>query len=445
MLSSTVDIPQLSSTSLLGHLPAFRDDRAGFLLRVADRAPGAAMLRVGIFSAVSVSSPELAHEVLQAKAASFVKSPGLSIFLRPLLGNGLLTNEGSDHARQRRLLAPAFAHKRVASYAATMAERAERTAEGLADGERIDAAETMMRLTLEIVGKTLFDAEVGSDAAAVGEALTTAMELAMGQMASLFPLPPAIPSPSNLRSRRAVARLDEVVYRIIRERRGKHEDRGDVLSILLSAKDEDGTTMTDEQIRDEAMTLFLAGHETTANALTWALYLLARHPDVQSRVEREVRELGLPPTHADLERLPLTLATLKEAMRLYPPAYMIGRQARADVAIGSHHVKKGQIVVVNVLGIHHRSDLWPDPTRFDPERFMNGGEKALPRCAYLPFGAGPRVCIGNHFALMEGQVILATLLRRARFHLLRDEPPELEPLVTLRPRFGLPMRVERLC
>jgi cytochrome P450 len=351
-----------------------------------------------------------------------------------------LTSEGAVHTRQRKLLAPAFAHKRIASYAETMAERAARFAAGVDDGAEIDAAEAMMKLTLEIVGKTLFDAELGSDASAVGEALTTIMRTTLIQLGSLVPMPPFVPSPTNLRNRRAVARLDKIVYRIIRERRAREVDRGDLLSMLLATRDEEGSAMTDKQVRDETMTLFLAGHETTANAMAWTLMLLAQNPDARAKVEAEVDALGRAPTYDDLKQLPYALAALKEAMRLYPPAYIVARRAIEPVTIGGHHVKKNTLVFVNILGIHHRPDVWPEPEVFRPERFLGDREKQLPRCAYVPFGAGPRICIGNHFALMEGHILLATILRRLRLDLVTSAPVESEPLVTLRPKGGLPMR-----
>ncbi|MBN9165530.1 MAG: cytochrome P450 [Myxococcales bacterium] len=262
----------------------------------------------------------------------------------------------------------------------------------------------------------------------------------MGQLGSVLPLPPMIPSPQNLRYKRAVARLDDVVYRIIRERRAEGADRGDVLSMLLHARDEEGASMTDRQVRDEAMTLALAGHETTANALAWTFYLLARHPEVRARMESEIDALGHAPTYDDLKKLPYTLAVFKEAMRLYPPAYILGRRPIEDTSIGEYRVRRNSIVLVSVMGIHRRPDVWSDPERFDPERFLGEREKQLPRCAYMPFGAGPRICIGNHFALMEGHVVLATIARRVRFDLASAAPVELDPLVTLRPKGGMHMR-----
>lgn len=443
--------PRLAGSPLLGHLLAFRNDRAAMQLRTARSHPDLALMRMGVFDVLLVSSPSLAHEVLQVQEEAFSKSLGLSVFLRPLLGDGLLTSERELHARQRRLMAPAFTLKRIALYADTMAERASKAVARWTDGETFDAAEAMMRLTLDIVGKTLFDAEVGSDAEAVGEALTRIMSNTVSSMASLLPLPPVVPTPGNLASRRAVARLDAIIYGLIAQRRREPGDRGDVLSTLLAAQDEDGSVMTDRQVRDEAMTLFLAGHETTANALAWALYLLARNPEVRARAEEETAALvsrTTPLAFEDLKRLPFTLAVLKEAMRLYPPAYVVGRRTRRDVVLtggasGAYRVKKNTNVIVNVLGIHRRADTYPDPDRFDPARFLGEREKELPRCAYMPFGAGSRVCIGNHFALMEGHLLLATILGAVRLDLVRDEPVVTEPLVTLRPRGGVSMRVSR--
>jgi cytochrome P450 len=320
-------------------------------------------------------------------------------------------------------------------------------------GETFDAAEAMMRLTLEIVGKTLFDAEVGSEAAAVGDALTEVMENTVATLGSILPMPPVVPTPRNLANRRARGKLDAIIYGLIAERRKHPTDGGDLLSLLLAARDEDGSAMSDKQVRDEAMTLFLAGHETTANALVWALYLLARHPDVRARAEEEVARLGRrdrPLTMEDLKSLPYVLATVKETMRLYPPAYIIGRRALKEVTVAGPRpgervrIGKNKVVFVNVLGIHRRPDLFPDPETFDPVRFLGDREKELPRCAYLPFGAGPRICIGNHFALMEAHLLLATIVGGARLDLLPGSGEvEMEPLVTLRPRGGVQMRVER--
>jgi cytochrome P450 len=443
--------------SPFAHLREFGSNRTAMQLRVARTHPHVAAMRVGLFDAVLVNSPAVAQDVLQTHAESFHKSLGLSLFLRPALGDGLLTSEGGAHARQRRLIAPALTHKRIASYADTMAERASRTVDSWREGASFDVSEAMMRLTLEVVGKTLFDAEIGSDAAAVGEALTEVMENTVATLGSVLPMPPFIPTLRNLANRRAQAKLDAIVYGLIAERKRAPAglaERGDLLSLLLAARGEDGSAMSDKQVRDEAMTLFLAGHETTANALAWALYLLARHPDVRARAEAEAAPLvrrGVPLTMEDLKSLPYTLAVFKETMRLYPPVYLIGRRALKEVFVTGERpgetcrIGKNKVVFVNVLGIHRRPDLYPDPDTFDPTRFLGDREKELPRCAYLPFSAGPRVCIGNHFALMEGHLLLATMVGGARLDLLPGRAPvEMEPLITLRPRGGIQMRVTKV-
>jgi cytochrome P450 len=444
--------PRIPGLPLVGHLMDFRSDRTAVQLRTARSHPDAARLRLGVFDVVMVSNPAMAHDVLGTQADAFTKSLGLSLFLKPLLGNGLLTSEHEEHTRQRRLIAPAFTLKRIASYAQTMGERAARAVGEMPEGERVDALDAMMRLTLDIVGKTLFDAEVRDDAEEVGEALTELMENTIKTLSSVLPIPPQIPTPRNLRNRRARQRLDVIIDRFIAARRRDPGDRGDVLSMLLAARDEDGTTMSDAQVRDESMTLFLAGHETTANALAWAIWLLGRNPAVRARAEQETASLvgrKQPVGYEDLKGLPFTLAILKEAMRLYPPAYVIGRRSQRDVVVagganGPILVKKHTNVLINVLGIHRRPELYADPDRFDPERFLGDREKSLPKCGYMPFGDGPRVCIGNHFALMEGHIVLATLLASRRLDLQRPlDRIQPEPLITLRPRGGVPVVVRK--
>jgi cytochrome P450 len=428
----------------LGNLLDFRRDRIAFSHRVARDHGDIAESRMGFVRLLLVSSPALAHEVLVEKNESFVKSAGLSIFARPLLGNGLLTSERDVHKRQRRMMAPIFAHKRIAGYADVMRDRAIVSARRLVDAKETDVCDEMMRLTLEIVGKTLFDAELGTNADDVGEALTRAMRQMMNGLVRLVPTPPIIPTPGNLRFRHAVRRLDDIVYRLIAERRASAADRGDLLGILLATRHEDdGSALSDTELRDQSMTLMLAGHETTANALAWTLYLLARNPAARERVEREADEVlhGRNITAADLPSLPLALQAIKESMRLYPPAYVIGRQASRPTEIGGVSVRKGRVVLVNVAGIHRRPDVFPSPERFDLDRLTAAAEKKLPPLAYMPFGAGPRVCIGNHFALMEAHVVLVTLLQRLRIDLLSQEEIGTEPLVTLRPKGGLPGRI----
>jgi cytochrome P450 len=444
-MSSTA-IPELKGPFGIGHLGEFRKRRIELLLRVAREYPEIARLRIGVFHPVILSSPALIQEVLVDKADAFRKSYGLSVFAEPLLGDGLLRLEHGAHKKRRRMLAPAFMPRRIASYAREMLARADGAAERMQALGRVDVADETMRLTMDIVGKTLFDAEVANDADEVGAALTQAMTCMVDAFTSALPLPPAIPTPNNLRLHRAVRRLDRVVYRMIRERRASGVERGDLLSILLAARDQDdGSALTDREVRDEAMTLFLAGHETTANALAWALHLLADNPAAQARLESEIdREVGASGLAGlDAARLPWALQVIKEAMRLRPPVYMFGRLSERELTIGGYRIARGQMVIMNVVGLHRRPDVYPEPERFDPARFDPEREKALPRQAFIPFGGGPRICIGNHFALMEAQLVLAAWLHKLRFERCSAASPGFEPLFTLRPLGGIPMTVTR--
>ncbi len=441
-MENSAAIPTVPGLPLLGNLFQFRSHRLALQRRLAES--DVAWFRMGPIPVLMLSSPELVHAALVDQVDAFVKSRGLSHFGRPLLGDGLLTSEGEVHKRNRKLLAPAFQHKRIANYAEVMAADTERALAAWSDGATLDVAEEMMKLTLTIVGRTLFDADVTAESRVVSQALTDAMEYMIDSVSSLVSFPYKWPTPRNRKMQRAIRALDEIVYRIIRERRAENVDKGDVLSMLLLARDEDdGAGLSDPQVRDEVMTLILAGHETTANALAWTWHLLAQHPEAYDRVQAETDRVlaGRTPRMEDLPNLPYTLSVLKEAMRLYPPAYLMGREATRDVQLGPHLLKKGTIVMINIFGLHHHAAYFTDPERFDPDRFAPAAEKQLAKGAYMPFGAGPRICIGNHFAMMEGHLILATLAQRVRF--VADAPAaiEPEPLVTLRPRGGVPLRV----
>jgi cytochrome P450 len=419
-----------------GHLAAFSKRRIELMEAVRSDNDGIGAVRIGLFKAAFVTRPDYAMEVLQERAADYQKSRGIGIIARPLLGRGLLTSEREHHRRQRKLIAPAFHHQAIASYAEVVARSTEELLATLGRGQTIELKEVMNALTLTIVNRTLFHAEVGGEAEKVGAAFGEGSQALMDVVSSILPLPWPWPSAGNRRLRRGAQALDEIIYRVIRERQRNPSEHHDVLALLLGMKDEDGEGMTDKEIRDEVITLFLAGHETTANALAWAFDQLERHPEVQEKLIAEARSVlaGRTPTFADLPKLPYALAVLKETMRLYPPAYFVGRIATAPTQIGPYAVPKGTTIFVAIRSIHRRAELYPDPERFDPERFLDGKEKALPKGAYIPFGAGPRVCIGNHFALMEGQLILAAFADRFELRRATPEPPiPAEALITLRP------------
>jgi cytochrome P450 len=302
----------------------------------------------------------------------------------------------------------------------------------------------MMEMTLAIAGRTLFGVDVRRDAGTVARGLELAMRSMTDNLTSPIRLGYRWPLPRHLRMKRAVQLLDDVVYRLIAEGRALGSDRGDVLSMLLLARDEDdGSQLADRQVRDEVMTLLLAGHETTANTLTWTWYELGRNPDALGRLEAEVQRVvgARPVTTADLPELPWTAAVIDEAMRLHPPAYIVGREALRDVELAGHRLPAGTTIAVNIRGIHRRADYYPEPLAFRPERMLAEARKPRPRHHYLPFGAGPRVCIGAHFALMEAQLALATMAQAARLQVLTTSATA-EPLVTLRPRGGMPAIVE---
>jgi cytochrome P450 len=408
-----------------------------------------ALLRLGRTRLYLLNHPDFVKDVLVHEHRRFHKGRGLEL-AKYLLGEGLLTSEGEFHRRQRRLAQPAFHQQRIASYAAAMVTQAERISDrwaelgGPTDAPRVlDIHAEMMRLTLAIVAETLFGAEVENEAQEIGQAIATSMKLFRSFTTLPFaPLLERLPLPSTRRFLKARARLDATIYRLISDRRAAGEDRGDLLSMLLLAQDEEGSGgMTDEQLRDEAMTLFLAGHETTANALTWSWYLLSQHPDVEARLHAELDAvLGQRRAEAaDVPRLTYTSGVLAESMRLYPPAWVIGRRAIVDYEVAGYRVPRGSIVLLSQWVMHRDQRFFSDPERFDPERWTDEARAARPRFAYFPFGAGPRMCIGEQFAWMEGVLVLATLARRWRARLVPGHRVALEPSITLRPAGGMRM------
>ena len=383
--------------------------------------------------------PDLVRDILVTKSSSFMKGRALQR-AKLLLGEGLLTSEGELHRRQRRMAQPAFHRDRIQQYGAVMIDRAAATSAEWRDGARLDVHHEMMRLTLAVVARTLFGAEVDAEADRIGVALTEAMEMFPILINPFAAILQKLPLPRVKRLRRAIATLDSTIYRMIEERRASGEDRGDLLSMFLLAQDEEGDRggMSNTQLRDEVMTLFLAGHETTANALAWTWYLLSLHPQVERELHLEIDALlgDRAPIPADYPRLPYTEMVVAESMRLFPPAWVIGRLAIEDVEIGGWLIPRGSLAIVSQAVTHRDPRFWPDPDRFDPLRFSAAAKAARPRFAYFPFGAGPRVCIGEGFAWMEGVLVLAALARRWRVRV--DGPVEPLPLITLRPRGGMP-------
>jgi cytochrome P450 len=425
-------------------LLAFSRDPIGLLSGMARDHGDVAAFRVGPQRMVLLSHPDLVRDMLVTNSRNFVKGRALERAKR-VLGEGLLTSEGAYHLRQRRLAQPAFHRQRVAAYGEAMIRFAEEQSAAWAPGQAVDLHAELMRLTLRVVGHTLFDRDTTADADGVGAALNDLLGLFSLATVPLADLLERLPLPGTRRLRRALARLDGLIYGMIAERRVSGEDRGDLLSMLLLAEDPEGDGgMSDRQVRDEALTIFLAGHETTANALSWAFYLLSQHPGVADRLGQELDAAlgGRAPTVADLPALRYAEMVFAEAMRLYPPAWIIGRRALGPFEAGGHSFPADTIALASQWVLHHDPRYFPDPYRFDPERWTPEARAARPKFSYFPFGGGPRTCIGEPFAWMEGTLLLASLARRWRPALLPGHPVTLQPGITLRPRHGLRMRLE---
>src|SRR5262249_54926408 len=437
-------IPSLPGLPIAGNIFEYARSPIRLLLRVPRELGAPATFRMGIFPVLSLANPAHLEAVLVEQADAFEKGVAYR-FLRAVLGDGLVTASNALQRRQRKLVAPALAHRRVLGYAEAMVRLGEAAQARWAEGTLIDVHEQMMQLTQVIVARTLLHADVLPESAELSHALTVANAWAGHEIAQLIPIPRFIPTPRNVRLWKSVRRLDRTVYRLIAERRASG-DQGDILSMLLLAKQEGGGGgVSDRQVRDGVMPTFLAAHGTTANALPWTFYLLPRYPEVYRRVQREVGEAlgGRSPTYEDLLRMPYTLQVLKESMRLYPPIYAVSRRATRDVEVEDFRIRRGTILFVNIYAMHRDARLYPDPERFEPERFTPENERRRPRNAYLPFGAGPRNCIGSAFAMMAAHLLLTTLAQRVTLELMPGPTIEEEALVTLRPKSGIRMRVRR--
>ena len=436
--------PKPSLRTMLIYAPG--GDPLAFFTNLARTYGDVAYLRMGGEHLFLLSDPRHIRDVLVTHQRSFIKGRGLERAKR-LLGNGLLTSEGAAHLRQRRLIQPAFHRDRIASYAAVMTGYADHVCTRWADGSDVDVAQEMMRLTLAIVGKTLFDTDVEARARDVGAAMTAVMESFWTFMLPFARIIERLPVPGLRRSRAARAELDAIIYRMIAERRRSPGDRGDLLSMLLEAQDEERSdgpherAMTDQQVRDEAMTIFLAGHETTANVLTWTWYLLSGAPDVEARLHAEIDRVlgGRLPTVADIGSLPFVEQVVTESMRLYPPAWMIGRRAIEPYAIDDYVLPRRALVLLSPYIVQRDARHFREPDRFLPDRWTPELKASLPPFAYLPFGGGPRRCIGESFAWMELVLVLSTIAQRWRLRLVPGHPVVPQASVTLRTKHGMKM------
>ncbi|MBE0688889.1 MAG: cytochrome P450 [Anaerolineae bacterium] len=443
-IKSTIPGPKPARNLLdqLKLMSQFDRDALGLINRGFDDYGDVWAIEIGSMKQFMFQHPDHYHEILVTKAASFHKDlnykdrkKGLGRFM----GNGLVTSDGEFWKRQRKLIQPAFHASRIEAYAQAMVDITLAQISGWRHGALIEVHEQMMEATLNVVTRSVFDIDVAQETHTIGAAMTTFQEMSNNQSQMI---PAWVPTPLELRTRRALQEMDEIVYGLIRERRAPTGDRGDLLSMLLDARDDDGSGMTDEQIRDELVTLFLAGHETTANSLNWTWYLLAQHPEIEAKLHAEIDSVlaGHAPTLQDLRQLPYTEMVIKESMRLYPAVFAFSRQAIEDVDIDGYAIPKGASLGMFPFATHRDPRWWGDDAdQFKPERFAPEQEAQIKKHAYLPFSTGPRVCIGNNFAMMEAQLMLATIAQRWRPELQPGQVVEPEPLITLRPKGGLRM------
>lgn len=455
-IAPPLKVPGPPGAPLIGNSRALLKDNLGFVMKMAREYGDVVHYRMGPMPVYQVNHPEGVKRILQDNNRNYSKDTFDLPFVNMLLGNGLVTSQGDTWLRQRRLMQPVFHHRYVTALVEQMADATagmlDRWQQNEGSGRPLDIAEEMMSLTLDIVNQALFTSTVSDETEAIRQAMAfLAEDLAFRFQLPFYP-PPFVPTLRNIRFKRALATLDRTIQGIIDGRRAllatadlEEDEPQDLLSLLMAARDEEtGEGMDDRQLRDEVITMFIAGHETTALALSWAWYLLSAHPDVERKLHEELAsELnGRAPTAADLPNLIYTRMVIDETVRLYPPAWISNRQSVNEDVICGYHIPAGSFVAFSPYVTHRDPDLWTDPERFDPERFANGQEKSRPRYAYFPFGGGPRQCIGKGFALVEAQLILATVAQRYRLRLAPGHEVQPQALMTLRPKGGMPMVLE---
>jgi cytochrome P450 len=433
--------PSLKGHWLLGDLPAFRRDRLAFFDDAAREHGDIVTGRLGPKPILLLNHPDFVEEILVTQNRRFHKHFALKR-TRRTLGKGLLTSEGDFWRGQRKLVQPAFHRDRIAGYARIMVEYTERMVSSWSHDQARDVHDDMMGLTLEIVAKCLFDADIHGQAAGASEAMTTMMHTFTARVGRIFAPPHWVPVPLNRGLEKAIRRLEDIMFAIIAERRKSGDDHGDLLSMLLHAQDEEsGRTMTDRQLRDELMTMFMAGHETTAGALAWTWALLSRNPDAEAKLHAELDSVlgGRTPRFDDLPKLAYTAAAVNESMRIYPPVWVVGREAIEPFEVGGHRFPAGMTAYMPQWVIHRDPRWFDDPEAFRPERWLDGRLEAMHRYAYFPFGGGPRICVANNFALMEATLVVGAIAQRYRLGLTPDA--RISPLasMTLRPEHGVPV------
>ncbi|MCM1983747.1 cytochrome P450 [Lyngbya confervoides] len=446
MVQDVLDLPGPQGNTIAGSLLDLGRDPLGFLTQCAREFGDMIPIQLGLTSACLVTNPEYIEQILKNRD-NFIKSRGFRV-LKRLLGEGLLTAEGESWFWQRKLAQPVFQQKRIQGYGRVMVDYTEQMLQAWHDGETRDIHQEMMRLTLNIVMKCIFDKGVDEgEAQTVAHALDVTMNWFESKRKQGFLVWEWFPRPENLQYRQAIAEMDTAIYELIRQRRANPEASTDLLSLLMQARDEEsGEQMGDRLLRDEVATLMLAGHETTANALSWTWMLLSQHPEVQQKLQAELQEVleGRPPTYEDLPKLQYTHNVIKESMRLYPPVSIFGREATQDTIIGDYEVHAGTVLMISQWVMHRSPQYFDQPEVFQPERWENDFERSLPRGVYIPFGDGPRICIGKGFALMESVLILAAIAQKFQIEVMPNFAIIPQPSITLRPETGIQVRLRQL-
>jgi cytochrome P450 len=430
----------------IGSLYNYFSDPLGFLTKISRQYGDIVYFTLGSRRLYLLNNPEHIKDVLVTHNRNFTKSRALDR-AKLVLGEGLLTSEGEVHLRQRRIIQPVFHYKRIRSYGDVMADYGSRAGASWKSGDTVDIHVEMTKLTLAVVSKTLFGADVESESDEIVGALTDIVTLFPRFVFPFSEILDYLPLPGNKRGLQAVSRLDGVIYRLIEERRRDAGSKDDLLSMLLEARDEegDGKGMSDRQVRDEAITLFLAGQETMANSLTWTWYLLSQNPGAEKKLHDEIDTVlgGRSPSFDDLGRLPYTHGVFKEALRLYPAAWVVARRAINDYEVGGYTVPAGADIYMSQFVVHRDARFYPDPLIYEPDRWGAEEDASLPKFAYFPFGGGPRRCIGEPFAWMEGVLLIAAIASKWKMMLAPGHRVVPDPLITIRPKYGMRMVVER--
>ncbi|PYZ97588.1 cytochrome P450 [Alteribacter lacisalsi] len=437
--------PGPAGTWFKGSLDAFKKDPLAFLRIQAETFGPLASFRLGPFQRFHlVNDPHLISTVFADKEKRLVKSRDIQT-LKSIVGEGLLTSEKAFHLKQRRMIQPAFRHTHIAKYGEEMTAVTKQIIRNWEGKSELNIADEMMDITLAIIAKTMFSMDFEEGSRKIGKPMESIMKLGIRRMRNPFSLPLWIPVRDNRRLKGAVQELDRVIYRIIEKRKQSGDNYEDLLGILMQAS-EGGKGLTDRQLRDELMTIFLAGHETTANLLTWTLYLLGQHPEEQKKIHMELDNVtgkgGVKAAH--FMNFSCVKNAVWESMRLYPPAYVVGRQAETDLELGGYRIKKGETLLLSQYVMHRNASFFTEPDLFKPDRFKDDFMKSLPSGTYFPFGGGARICIGNHFSLMEAVLVLAVILKQYRVA-ISDNCPAVkpQPLITLRPKYGLIMEIHK--